>query len=63
MACAMLCCAGCLRVESDAAFRDVQRQPPLTRAATVEWLVANDRPVAAWIEETARACDRHGCRP
>lgn len=63
-ACAMSCCVACEVVPgTDPAFRDVQRRPPLTQAATVDWLVENDRQIAAWIAETARACDQYGCRP
>ena len=46
---------------ADPAFRDVARKPPLNRLETVDYLVANDRPLAVWIEEMAAACDDYGC--
>lgn len=63
MLCAMLSTGGCVKAvdHADARFKDVQRKPPLSRAATVDYLIANDRPLAVWIEETAKACDDYGC--
>jgi hypothetical protein len=46
---------------AEPAFKDVARKPPLTRQATVEYLVTNDRPMAVWIEEMAQACDVYAC--
>jgi hypothetical protein len=48
-------------VGTDARFKDVASSPPLTKRATIEYLSANDRPLAEWIEEMAEACDVHGC--
>jgi hypothetical protein len=49
--------------QTEPLFKDVQREPPLMQAETVEYLVRNDRPMAEWVEETAQACDEYGCRP
>lgn len=45
----------------DPLFKDVARNPPLTKQETNEYLVRNDRPLAVWIEEMAEACDEYGC--
>jgi len=39
----------------------VQRKPPQVSASTIKTIVRDDRPLAEWIEETARACDEYGC--
>jgi len=54
--------AGCeAKPSSDPAFRDIQRVPPITKRATVEYLVGNDRLLAEWVAETSRKCDKFGC--
>jgi len=54
--------AGCeAKPSSDPAFKDVQRVPPITKRATVEYLVGNDRLLAEWVAETSRKCDKFGC--
>jgi hypothetical protein len=62
----MICVAGFLSgcgqaTDPAARFSDVARNPPLSRPATIEYLITYDRPLAEWIEEMARACDVYGC--
>ena len=52
--------SGCLPATNEALYKDVARKPPIKRG-TVEYIVANDRPFAEWVEEMAAACDVHGC--
>ena len=49
------------KVGFDPAFKDIQRQPPLTKPATADYLLTNDREVGVWIAETAKKCDKFGC--
>lgn len=61
-ACSIAFLAACdPTLQTDPLFKDVARTPPLTKAASIEYLVKNDRPLAVWIEEMARACDEYGC--
>tara|TARA_R110000851_G_scaffold308778_1_gene467850 strand:+ start:1016 stop:1255 length:240 start_codon:yes stop_codon:yes gene_type:complete len=61
--CAMTFLAGCdpALTGADPAFKVIQRAPPITKVATVDYLIVNDRPLAEWISETGRKCDRFGC--
>jgi predicted small lipoprotein YifL len=66
MICTIAFLAGCSEQKGperppDALFSDVAKKPPLTKHATVDYLVANDRAMAEWVEYMARSCDRHGC--
>ena len=61
-ACSLIFLAACEpKPASDPAFKDVQRVPPITKRASVEYLVTNDRLLAEWVAETARKCDKFGC--
>ena len=51
----------CSVVAVDPAFKDVQRIPPVPSEETVRVIVANDRPLAEWIAETRRKCEKFGC--
>ena len=57
----LLLLTACSGVVVDPAFKDVQRTPPVPTEQTVEYLVTNDRPLAEWIAETRRKCERFGC--
>lgn len=62
MICLTTFLTGCLGLNStDAAFKDVQRKPPRVSEPTIRVIVRDDRDLAVWIEETARACDEYGC--
>ena len=60
-ACLTLSLAACPVVTNDALFKDVQRKPPSVKETTLVVIVREDRPLAEWIEETARKCDEFGC--
>ena len=62
MVCAASLLMGCGDKPGSApAYKDVQRVPPKAKAATADYMIANDRPLAEWIAETARKCDKFGC--
>ncbi len=63
MICSIAFLAGCEGPWSttEPLFKDVARKPPLTKQATVDYLVRNDRPMGVWVEEMAQACDQYGC--
>ena len=46
-----------LQTQTDPLFKDAERQPPLNRPATLDYLVEHGWPLAEWIEEAARDCD------
>lgn len=51
----------CSIVSVEPAFKDVQRAPPVPSEETARIIVANDRPLAEWIAETRRKCEKFGC--
>jgi hypothetical protein len=62
MVCAVFSLTGCGdKLGAAPAFKDIQRPPPKAQPATADYLIANDRPLAEWIAETARKCNRFGC--
>lgn len=62
MICAAVCLTGCAGLNGpDALFKDEAKARPLTRPATVEYLIENDRGLAEWNEYQASLCDLHGC--
>lgn len=60
--CCGLLLSGCLTAGmTDPLWRDVAREPPKAKPATVRYLAQHDAHVLAWMLEMARACDDHGC--
>lgn len=60
MICVITLISGC-NVQSEAAFKDIQRHPPVIERETVDYLIGNNRPLIEWIAETGKKCDKFGC--
>lgn len=48
-------------IQTEPLFSDIQRAPPRVAPETVDHLIREERPLAAWIAETNRNCETFGC--
>ncbi|MEM1079211.1 MAG: hypothetical protein AAGI09_11835 [Pseudomonadota bacterium] len=50
-----------MSLQTEALFSDIQRAPPPVAPASVDFLIREERPLAAWIAETNKNCETFGC--